>query len=93
MILQLNPELKHSFFYFFLIKKVLCLDNRYKEFWKKVFFNHFHKPHFQDFQVHDQDLSCWLYAQPRKQAQENCQTYTLKDNLTFNDRIFLNILP
>ena len=34
----------------------------------KSFFNHFHNPHFQDFQVHDQDLSCWLYAQPLKQA-------------------------
>ena len=60
---------------------------------KRSFFNHFQNPCFQDFQVHDQDPSCWLYAQPLKQAQQNCQTYTLQDNLIFNDRIILNIFP
>ena len=45
-----------------------------------IVFNHFHNPHFQHL-VHGQDLSCSLYAQPLKQAQENYQKYTLKDNL------------
>ena len=31
--------------------------------------------------VHQQGLSCSLYAQPLKEAQENYQRYTLKDNL------------
>ena len=43
-----------------------------------IFFNHFHNPNFQ---VHGQDLSYWLYVQQLKQAQENYQTYTQKDNL------------
>ena len=38
-----------------------------------------YNPHLQ---VHRQDLSCSLYAQPLKQAQENYQKYTLKDNLS-----------
>ena len=25
---------------------LLCMSNRYKIFWKKSFFNHFHNPHF-----------------------------------------------
>ena len=45
----------------------------------EFFFNQFHNPHFQ---VHHQELSCSLYAQPLKQAQENYQVYTLKDNLS-----------
>ena len=45
------------------------------------FFNHFHNPHFQGL-AHCQDLSCSLYALPLKQAQENYQRYTLKDNLS-----------
>lgn len=58
-------------------------------------FDNFCSPHFQNF-VQIQDLSCWLYAQQIKQVQENCQTYTLIDNLCLlfdpYDRIVLNIL-
>ena len=32
---------------------------------------------------HGQGLSCWMYAQQLKQAQENYQNFTLKDNLDY----------
>ena len=32
--------------------------------------------------VYQQGLSCSLYAQPLKEAQENYQRYALKDNLS-----------
>ena len=38
---------------------------------------HFHIPHFQ---VHHQDLRCWLYVQQLKQAQDNYQMYKQKDS-------------
>ena len=46
-----------------------------------ILFNHFHNPHFHGL-VHRQSLTCSPYVQPLKQAQENYQTYTLKDNLS-----------
>ena len=43
------------------------------------FMLHFHNPRPQ---VHRENLRCWLHAQQLKKAQENCQKYTLKDNLS-----------
>ena len=45
-----------------------------------VLLNHFHNPHVHDL-VHRHDLSCSMYEQPLKQAQDNHQGYTLNDNL------------
>ena len=61
---------------------MIILDTK---FWKETFFglflfNQFHSPHFQN-RVDGQDLGYWLYAQQRKQAQENYQMYILKDSL------------
>ena len=57
---------------------VWATDTKYCE---KKFSNHFHSPNFQGL-VHRQVLNYSLCAQTLKQAQENYQTYTLKDNLS-----------
>ena len=82
-----NAYTSHSFLFKSLgqVRVKVQRTNLYEEgssFWvHKNPFNHFHNPHFQAL-VHRQDLSCALYAQPLKQAQEPYQTYTLKDNLS-----------
>ena len=55
-------------FLFVFDQKFFVSGQQIQKVLKRSFFNHFPNPHFQDFQVHDQDLSCWLYAQPLKQA-------------------------
>ena len=61
---------------------ILIFDTK---FWEEAFygaclFNQLYNLHLKNF-VHDQDLSCCLYAQQLKQAQENYQKYNLKDSL------------
>ena len=62
------------------IDSYFCVWATNTKYFEKKFFNHFHNLPFQGL-VHRQVLNYSLYAQALKQAQENYQMETLKDNL------------